>query len=363
LRIGGNSVWGEYFQGSIDEIRIYNRALSPAEIQADMNTAIGGTTSGALTVQNRRTPLKLGDSLATLGTSTHPLGRAEQQAATGSSTSRAATTITASAGLLTSDHVEIGELVANQQWQRVDFGKPFTDPIVVAKALSYRDATPAAVGIRQTDATGFELRLQLWDESSRSPTPEMVGYLVIERGRFQLADGTSLESGTIDTDPTYPVHSMAFSQPFRVTPVVVTATTTVQDSMVVTGRPMRVGTQGLQFHLQARGPSRPLDGLQTVSYVAWEPSSGNLDGLVFEVSTTRAMTHEQFQTIPYHQIFPTAPVFLADIQSSQGGSPINVRWDQKDLEGIDVKIDDAPDLHAEGAATQHSDVVGYILIR
>jgi hypothetical protein len=36
LGIGGNGVWGEYFQGQIDEIRIYNRALTPAQIQADM---------------------------------------------------------------------------------------------------------------------------------------------------------------------------------------------------------------------------------------------------------------------------------------------------------------------------------------
>jgi concanavalin A-like lectin/glucanase superfamily protein len=40
LRIGGNGVWGEYFTGAIDEVRIYNRALSAAEIQADMNTRI-----------------------------------------------------------------------------------------------------------------------------------------------------------------------------------------------------------------------------------------------------------------------------------------------------------------------------------
>jgi len=40
LRIGGNNVWGEYFQGLVDEVRIYNRALSPAEIQTDMNTPL-----------------------------------------------------------------------------------------------------------------------------------------------------------------------------------------------------------------------------------------------------------------------------------------------------------------------------------
>jgi hypothetical protein len=41
LRIGGNSVWGEFFAGLIDEVRVYNRALSAAEIAADMNTPVG----------------------------------------------------------------------------------------------------------------------------------------------------------------------------------------------------------------------------------------------------------------------------------------------------------------------------------
>ena len=37
LKIGGNAVWGEFFRGQIDEVRIYDRALTAAEITADMN--------------------------------------------------------------------------------------------------------------------------------------------------------------------------------------------------------------------------------------------------------------------------------------------------------------------------------------
>ncbi len=40
LRIGGNAVWGEYFAGVIDEVRIYNRALTATDIHADMATPI-----------------------------------------------------------------------------------------------------------------------------------------------------------------------------------------------------------------------------------------------------------------------------------------------------------------------------------
>ena len=40
LRMGGNSIWGEWFKGTLDELRVYNRALSQAEIQADMNRPV-----------------------------------------------------------------------------------------------------------------------------------------------------------------------------------------------------------------------------------------------------------------------------------------------------------------------------------
>ena len=42
LQIGGNRVWPEWFQGQIDDLRVYNRALSAAELQSDMNSPVGG---------------------------------------------------------------------------------------------------------------------------------------------------------------------------------------------------------------------------------------------------------------------------------------------------------------------------------
>ena len=42
LWIGGNSPYGEYFAGRIDEVRVYRVALSQAEIQADMAAPLGG---------------------------------------------------------------------------------------------------------------------------------------------------------------------------------------------------------------------------------------------------------------------------------------------------------------------------------
>ncbi|MEK7201843.1 MAG: Ig-like domain-containing protein, partial [Patescibacteria group bacterium] len=49
LAIGGNSIWGEYFQGRIDEIRIYNTVRTATEISTDMNTSITGAPAGDTT--------------------------------------------------------------------------------------------------------------------------------------------------------------------------------------------------------------------------------------------------------------------------------------------------------------------------
>ena len=43
LTIGGDALYGQYFAGRIDEVRVYGRALSANELQTDMNTPVGGS--------------------------------------------------------------------------------------------------------------------------------------------------------------------------------------------------------------------------------------------------------------------------------------------------------------------------------
>ena len=43
LWIGGNQPYGEYFHGVIDEVRIYDRTLSPSAVRAEMSTPIRGS--------------------------------------------------------------------------------------------------------------------------------------------------------------------------------------------------------------------------------------------------------------------------------------------------------------------------------
>jgi hypothetical protein len=49
LWIGGNRPYGEHFQGVIDEVRVYDRALSPSEVKAEMSTPIASGSISAAT--------------------------------------------------------------------------------------------------------------------------------------------------------------------------------------------------------------------------------------------------------------------------------------------------------------------------
>ena len=50
LQIGSDSIFGQFFAGSIDEVRVYNSALNQAQIQSDMGTPVGG--GGAVPIVN-----------------------------------------------------------------------------------------------------------------------------------------------------------------------------------------------------------------------------------------------------------------------------------------------------------------------
>jgi hypothetical protein len=40
LRIGGSNTSGQFFSGLIDEVRIFDRPRTPAELTADMNAPV-----------------------------------------------------------------------------------------------------------------------------------------------------------------------------------------------------------------------------------------------------------------------------------------------------------------------------------
>jgi hypothetical protein len=261
---------------------------------------------------------------------------------------------------LLTDLVETGEVTVDHTWKRVKLRVPFLDPVVVAKPLSRNQAAPAVVRLRRVTPGSFELRVQEWDYLDGPHVPETVGYLVMERGAYTLADGTRVEAGQVEADWTR-FGTVVFSQPFTRLPVVLTAVASARGADAVTTRVRRVTRQGFEVRLQEQERNAPVHARETLSYIAWEPSRGTLDGVTFAVGRTLTGVGHRFALVPFPALFGGAvPVFLADMQTVNEGNVATLRWRNKTGAGVEVQVQEERSLDQETAHL--GDTIGYVLI-
>lgn len=256
--------------------------------------------------------------------------------------------------------VELGEIKIDHTWTRITFSESFFDPIVIAKPLSYNEADPAIIDIRNVDPTGFEVRIQEWNHLDGNHALEKVGYLAIERGVYTLPDGTRLEASQEEAGGGFT--EIPFLQEYQKTPVVIASVYSDNNGTPLISRLKGISTEGFQVFFQA-GEFQNINELsssETFSYIAWEPSSGITNGVAFEVNRTPNTVGHSFYPIDYQQNFAELPIFLADIQTTNNKATANLRWRNKELLSVEIKVDKekSHDVNETGQATES---VGYAL--
>ena len=258
--------------------------------------------------------------------------------------------------------METGEVNIDHNLRRVSFTKSFSDPVVIAKPLSLNNSDPAVIRVSNIDVSGFDISIQEWEYLDGIHPTETVGYFVIERGSYSLADGTRFEAGSFSTDKTKLFQTVLFNQSFNNVPVVITSISTVNENDAVSSRVRKISTLGFEFRMQEQESKyRAYENhiTETTSYIAWEPSSGSVGGLTFEVGKTGDKVTKKSYSISFNQNFADPPVFIADMQTTDGGDTCNVRWKNKTGGSVDVLIDEEQSLNRETSHT--SEVVGYML--
>ena len=252
--------------------------------------------------------------------------------------------------------MEVGELLVNDEWQRVDFQTPFTDPIVVASALSGNDGDPPVVRVYGVDPEGFWIRVQEWGYLDGKHANEAVTYTAMERGRHQLPDGAWVEAGRL-AKGTIAFAATTFSEPFGEVPVVFSTVTSVNEADAVVTRMRQISVTGFQVRMQEQEVNRQKHLPESVDYIAWEPSFGVVNGLRYEVGRMGAGVSSKVTTLVYQAAFAQPPMFLADMQTTNGGDPANLRWLNRNDVAVEVWVSEEQSKDAETVHTAES--VGY----
>ncbi len=247
--------------------------------------------------------------------------------------------------------LEFGSIAVNSEWQRVEFSETFTDPVVSANPAGSNDQTPCVVRIRNVDAGGFEIRLQNWDYLEDNHGMENVNFIAVERGSFELADGSLVEAGVFEINRVGSFTHVNFGQEFNLVPVVVTSVISDNETDAVVTRIRKVNTTGFDLAMQEQEANAKEHALEAVAYIAWEPSAGLTGDLAYEIGKTAdTLTHE-WQTITFSEYFDQVPVFVAAMQTTDGGDSANLRLTGLGSAAVQLRVAEEQSKDSEIAHT------------
>lgn len=281
------------------------------------------------------------------------LSRRQYLFTTGALVSGTLTAANATAATSTSIDASLGSV--NHNWQSIQLTSDYSDPIVVAPALSYNGTNPASPRVRNISSGSFELTVEEWNYLDGAHMTETIGYFVTDSGSSSFGDGTQCSVGATQSNHRWT--SVSFSSSFSSTPVVFSNTQTYNGHHAVVTRHRNVSGSGMELQLQeeeAEGPHVK----EEVGYLAVQPGSGTVDGRSFEASRSPTVDNS-WQTLSFDGSYQN-PVFLADLQSSRGINTATVRYRNLTADSVEVKVEEEQSADQETAHL--AERLGYLVI-
>ena len=255
-------------------------------------------------------------------------------------------------------NIELGEISINSDWARVEITSSFQNPVVIAGPPSSADSAPCVIRLRNVSPTGFDIKITEWDYLDDSHGNETISYIVMEKGHFTLPDGTQVEAGTFEGSTSF--KQITFTNAFTLNPVIVSSIATNNETDTISGRIRNISQTAFEYYYREQEQNSNIHVTETVSYVAWENSKGTLDGISYEAGTTDDDITHNWNEITLQTGFTVAPLFLADMQSTDGSDTAALRMQMATTSSVQIKVEEEQSNDIE---TDHtSEIVGYLAL-
>ena len=229
----------------------------------------------------------------------------------------------------------------------IELGHRFTNPVVFAQTASYNGADPVVVRITNVQPEQFTLYLvEPSDKNGLHRVGEMVSYLVLEAGSHTLESGTRLEVGTVAIDaavgeivvPEWETVNLVTT--FSTPPVVISQVQTDAGQPFLSTRQMNVTDSNFQVALEQEELINSQHGLETVGYVAMEPSAGAWSQVAYEVQTTDAIFTHTFTDLNFAQAYSDTPSFVASLTSYNDDDNAHLRFRNRRSGSVQLKVEE-----------------------
>jgi len=245
------------------------------------------------------------------------------------------------------------------QWQRIEYRKEYTNPVVVAQSLTYNDEDPATVSIRNIDADGFELKINEWDYQDGTHAEETIGFMVVEAGSYQLEDGQMIQAGISNMGTDYT--GVTYDSKFNQLPVVIGQVVSNNNESTVVAQTKAVSTAQFKMKLTCE-EGNVENGMnmnnEQVAWIAMEAGKGTTAGNSFEAGNTGTNVDTDFYEVEFDQNFMTTPVVVYATQTNNENNAVTVRHTNITPLGFDVRLQEETSFDAEQGHS--AEEVGFI---
>ena len=279
----------------------------------------------------------------------------DNQGATGATNTKIAAS---NAPSLADFKMELGEVSISSNWVRVPVTSTFSSPIVVVGPPSSNNTAPCTVRLRNVNSTGFDIRLTEWNYLDGSHPAETVSYLVMEKGRVTLPDGSSVEAGVFSGSTTN--QTIKFSKVFSKTPVVMTSVASFNEADTISGRLNKITTASFAYAFREQEKNKNVHARETVHFIAWEPGTGTIGNVRYEVAKSVAGVTNIWSSTPFQHALQQTPMLLADMQTIVNTDTSALRVQQLTETNFQVKVEEEQSKDSE--VTHPAETVGYFAL-
>ncbi|MDD2467528.1 MAG: hypothetical protein PHI97_26395, partial [Desulfobulbus sp.] len=145
---------------------------------------------------------------------------------------------------------------------------------------------------------------------------------------------------------------------FTKAPVILTTIASANEADTISGRIKNVTTSGFAYYFREQELNKNTHVNETVNYIAWEPGSGTIGSIQFEVArTANAVTHAWY-TAAFQTAAPQPPLLLADMQTTADTDPTALRMQQVAATGFQVKAEEETSKSTN--ITHNAEIIGYL---
>ena len=252
----------------------------------------------------------------------------------------------------TTQHIgEVGTVLdLNHNSQTIELNNTYTNPVVFAMPLSYNGGDPAIARITDIQSDSFSVYVQEPEYKDGSHAKESFSYMVLEAGTWELADGTTLEVGTIGTNKvsTSGWEKIDFASDFDSSPAILSQVQTNNGDQFVRTRQKGSSVDGFRLTMEEEEALKYSGhNSETVGWLAIESGGGSWSGLDYQAGSMGAKIDHNFDTISFGQTFDETPNLLASISSFNGGDSAGLRYKNLGTSSVQLKVEEDQSLDSE----------------